>query len=653
MSLRVKLLLLATSILLLPIGIWQWAQSTERVLRQQQSELLQEIGTLQARGLTGLDWPIPQQFWYSRPIQQAFAVDGYTDEWHAYRDDGFIGLTNSWGDGIAHVGMARTQRKQYVLVEFFATDRTPPPESWQFSLSLHNDRGHARVIFPLTSAGLISPLTPGQVDGNIAGRLEAAWQNNNNRVSLELAIPLELIRQGLGMALRAQLPSGQTLERWQFEEAMRPIVAPVPAMQRILQSSLSDGTRAWLLTPQGWVLARADAGLSSQETESAQWLKSLAYRFVLGVDLPTYPQRLNDAARIEEPALNSARLGDSVITWYANAAAATLYSNLAIPLASGQAILLLERRHDNLLLLAGGEFAQLGMISVIVGVVVWLLLVAYAGKLALRIRGLRDATRRIERDPEVSIPQLEAQDEIGDLARQVDSFAKELHQHNAYLESLAAKLSHELHTPLAMVRTSLENLQEETLTSAQQRYADRAQQGTERMQQLVRSMSAARRLERSIADAETSEFDLLAWLHNHGDSYQAMFAERQFSIHADTDTPIRFTGSPELLAQMLDKLIDNAVSFTPDQGWVNIQLRKTRRHVTIAVANQGPPLPEGSPTHLFSSMVSRRQNGDKHLGLGLHIVRLIARFHLGLVSARNITDGVEFAVQFPLNRRIR
>jgi K+-sensing histidine kinase KdpD len=69
------------------------------------------------------------------------------------------------------------------------------------------------------------------------------------------------------------------------------------------------------------------------------------------------------------------------------------------------------------------------------------------------------------------------------------------------------------------------------------------------------------------------------------------------------------------------------------------------------VANEGPLLPESMQQQLFDSMVSVRESSERvHLGLGLHIVRLIVDFHEGSVRAQNLEDGsgVIFRVSFPL-----
>jgi signal transduction histidine kinase len=114
----------------------------------------------------------------------------------------------------------------------------------------------------------------------------------------------------------------------------------------------------------------------------------------------------------------------------------------------------------------------------------------------------------------------------------------------------------------------------------------------------------------------------------------------------------RLSGSAELFAQMLDKLVANAIEFSTG-GAIEIALARDDALATLSVANTGPPLPAGMEDRLFESMVSVREGtaADPHLGLGLYIVRLlIARFHGGAARAQNRIQpqGVVVTVSVPV-----
>ena len=121
-----------------------------------------------------------------------------------------------------------------------------------------------------------------------------------------------------------------------------------------------------------------------------------------------------------------------------------------------------------------------------------------------------------------------------------------------------------------------------------------------------------------------------------------------------------FHGAPELIAQALDKLVDNARSFAPDDGWIEIALDAIDGGAEIRVANSGPPLPATMQERLFDSLVSVREAGARaggetpHLGLGLYVVRLVAELHRGS-RRRTISPtarGVEFGCGCPACRGV-
>ena len=111
-------------------------------------------------------------------------------------------------------------------------------------------------------------------------------------------------------------------------------------------------------------------------------------------------------------------------------------------------------------------------------------------------------------------------------------------------------------------------------------------------------------------------------------------------------------GAPDLMVQLLDKLIENAVDFCPQEGKVTIRLEHVQANYCLQVANDGPLIPEALMGRLFESLFEQRQGGDDkpHFGLGLYIVRLIAEFHAGTAAAANRDDGsgVVFTITLPL-----
>ena len=127
-------------------------------------------------------------------------------------------------------------------------------------------------------------------------------------------------------------------------------------------------------------------------------------------------------------------------------------------------------------------------------------------------------------------------------------------------------------------------------------------------------------------------------------AYRDVYERREFALNTEL-AAAPMSGSPELLIQMLDKLVDNAVGFSVDGDTITLSLASDDGLLRLGVANPGPPLPERMRYQMFESMVSMRQARDnKHLGLGLYVARLIAEGHGGKIDAENIEGGVNVFV---------
>jgi signal transduction histidine kinase len=148
-----------------------------------------------------------------------------------------------------------------------------------------------------------------------------------------------------------------------------------------------------------------------------------------------------------------------------------------------------------------------------------------------------------------------------------------------------------------------------------------------------------------MSNLEPVAFDLVSVLESTTAAYRDAYPDRDFQFRNDvSEAPMH--GSPELLIQMLDKLVDNAVGFSQRGDTIAIALLGAEDTYEMSVSNPGPRLPERMRTQLFDSMVSVRDRGDdKHLGLGLYVAKLIAEGHGGTIEADNTDEGVRFAVR--------
>ena len=316
-----------------------------------------------------------------------------------------------------------------------------------------------------------------------------------------------------------------------------------------------------------------------------------------------------------------------------------------------------EETTNAILKVRNAALERLLLITLVIFALVALALLGFASRLSWRIRHLRDeADSAIDAQGRITGPIAgsRAGDEVGDLSRSFSRVLTRLSEHHGYLEGMASRLSHELRTPIAVVRSSLENLRLADLPADAGVYLDRANDGLTRLTTILTRMSEATRLEQSLAVAERERYDLAAVVTGCVEGYRQVYSPQVFDLRV-ADHPLLLDGAPDLAAQMLDKLIANAVDFARAGSAVRVDLALADDGAAarLAVSNFGPPLPEAMRDRLFHSMVSlrkERRGTEPHLGLGLYVARMIAEFHGGSIGAQTLrgADGVEVAVILPL-----
>ena len=199
--------------------------------------------------------------------------------------------------------------------------------------------------------------------------------------------------------------------------------------------------------------------------------------------------------------------------------------------------------------------------------------------------------------------------------------------HNDHLKTLARYLMR--CEPLAIVSTSLDNIDNKgnSNTASQEAngndvYLTRARDGIQRLNHIMTAMGQAKKIEQAIEHAELISFDIVELLQEACQSYQSVYDKHPI-IFDDINKAESLTvnSSADLMIQMLDKLVDNAVGFSEEGSPINIDLITTNEFYEIQVINMGSQLPEKNVDGLFQQLVSYRSKGDDkpHLGLGLFI----------------------------------
>ncbi|MFU8833464.1 MAG: ATP-binding protein, partial [Wenzhouxiangella sp.] len=407
----------------------------------------------------------------------------------------------------------------------------------------------------------------------------------------------------------------------------------------------------------GWVLGHANpplpgpyAVLSARDQPS--WLGTMMFERLLSGRLAVGQYRDSETTRLTGPELGA---DEPVVRWTTRSDDPGILLAVSAPvMVDGDFVgsVVLARDADELLVKSNRAVMRLFGVSLVTLILVALVLLGFATVLSERIRRLRNsAEHAVGPDGRVrrTLAPARAPDELGDLGRSVSLLLDRLHEHQTYLRTLADKLAHELRTPLALIRSSLDNLEQATDPEDISRYCQRASEGSARLNRIFQAMSQAGRIEESIQREVREPFDLAALLEHYVDGRRQACPQRRFKLRTSARPGALVGGSTDLFAQLLDKLVDNAIDFSPVGGQIDIRLTERNGLLVLDIDNEGPPLPDGASDSLFDSMVSKRKGKSEqvHLGLGLYIARLIAEYHHGTIRASNTGQGVRIRVEVP------
>jgi dedicated sortase system histidine kinase len=493
-------------------------------------------------------------------------------------------------------------------------------------------------------------------------RVQAFWRTNSLGYQVEARVPLAMVGLRFGFEVVDVDARGVVNSRLGTLEA--PQMTPVgrvfvesPALIDMLKQFEQPGVRLGVVDANGWKVASVGAlGSTADAAEPGSPMASLIYRRLLESETAPLPKRVTVPGRFFGPHVDSALQGKADAAWFRLGNSGRVMLAAAAPIAGRNGALgavVLEQTGERLLTLRDHALVRLLNLTLIATAIAVAGMLGFAGLLSLRlVRIRRAAETALSPDGRLNVvfPGTAARDELGDLARSFATLLARLNEYTSYLRTLAGKLSHELRTPLAIVQSSIENLEYERLAPSSAPYLERAREGSARLQSILTAMSAASRTEEAIEHAERHAFDLKALLASMTAGYQTAFAERRFDAVLP-EGPCEIVGAPDLIAQLLDKLVDNAVDFSPSGGRIEIALDCRDRDVRISVTNDGPPLPPHARERLFESLFEYRRGSDSrpHFGLGLYIVRLIAEFHSGRATAENRADasGAVFRVMLP------
>ena len=701
-SLRLKLLLVSLAVLTIPWIGYEYLREMEVFLQQGQENAL--LAT--ARAVAAVLHNRPELFqrhadllrstqaereMFIPTLRSSIVLDGQLDDWksyltqaNTYAADNVLESKGIYNPASLSFRQIIGTYERYLYTVFIVKDNKVvyrAPKSYRLDQCDHlqialqgPDGKFYRYRLATQAPGWVNahlmpdnPANPLPVRPEV--RIKGAWRETTNGYIIELRIPMSMVGSRIAFAI-ADVDDPETREistiigtaGTRRVEELGVVIVPSPEIEAILKDLERGTERMWVVDHDKRVLALAgslqdDLPIHEQPRSPTAVLMHTLYRLILPQPSASFDDELSGAARLEGQEIEAALDGTPQTRWRHLPDRHTAILSAAHPVRTDETVsgaVVVEETSNTILILQNRVLENLFNVTLIVFLTASVALLSFASRFSSRIRRLRDeAERAIGPDGRVQgrITGSFASDEVGDLARSFSTLLDRIAQYTRYLEAMAGRLSHELRTPLAVVKSSLENLEMQSVSEDAAIYTRRAREGVARLSSILACMSEASRLEQILQRTETEDFELKEVVAGCVEGYRGIYPHKTFALELPTGAT-RVHGVPELVAQMFDKLISNAVDFSSGDAPIQVQLVLERTNALLSVENYGAPLPAQMGGRLFESMVSiRTQRGNEpHLGIGLYIVRLITEFHGGLVEATDLKDqpGARFTVHLPL-----
>ncbi|MEP2652356.1 MAG: proteobacterial dedicated sortase system histidine kinase [Paraglaciecola sp.] len=696
-GLRTKLLFFSSFLLTIPWLGYQYVWEMETYLRIGQEQTM--VGTARAVATALHERPalFDNQSAYLKDVKHGtdlyaykiaypIRLDGRLDDWQDYKQltieyaqQNLIDQVSDYEASSLHFRHMVGQYDRYLYAMFDVTDNTVllRPKS-----SLRVDKNDHLQIAMTDSIGefqryIVAPSEEGWVNAyllkddleslqpeRLETQIQGQWRNTDNGYQLELRFPLAMMSSKIAFAIvdvdnlvTREVENIVGTANTSKVDSLGTVLVPSPEIEKILKGLKYSNARVWVVDKHMRVLARSgdiskaqgvktdvktDASQSWWKYIEANWLLPLYYQ-ILTKPPADFVDDLRDAYSLRGQDIIEALAGKPSSLWRLSPDNKAVIMSAAHPIFIDDAVMgavVVEQTTHGIRTLRNNALERQFHYILLVILLSTIALFSIASRLSWRIRKLRNETEgAIDQQGKIigDIVPSHTRDEIGDLSRTFTSVLSKLSQYNSYLENMASRLSHELRTPVAIVNSSLDNLLLEEQSKDNKQYLDRAKLGITRLSKILSNMSEATRLEQAMQSNEREQFELGELLEGCVAGYELAYANRVFDLNI-SKTGVTVAGSPELFAQMMDKIIANAVEFSEMGSVITVSLDDQNQGCILSIANLGCLLPENMQDQLLDSMVSvrKKQNSTQtHLGLGLYVAKIIAEYHKGILDINN------------------
>lgn len=246
-------------------------------------------------------------------------------------------------------------------------------------------------------------------------------------------------------------------------------------------------------------------------------------------------------------------------------------------------------------------------------------------------------------------------DELGMLERSFNDMTIAVKSLEVMRSSFIANVSHELKTPMTTIGGFIDGILDGTIpVSNTKKYLSIVSDEVKRLSLMVNAMLSLSKLESGQTELVYSKVNISEIVRRTIISFSLNIENKNISISGMEDAPeIKIYGDYDLLYQAVYNLFDNAIKYTPQNGEIDINIKKTGQNINIKITNSGEGIKEEERKFIFERFYKidkSRSQDKKGFGLGLYIVKSIIDIHNGNVTVESeYGKSTSFIITLPNN----
>ena len=597
------------------------------------------------------------------PLEEPRMIDGYPGDWglllqQAKRFGGESTIFDRTGEGADKTSfeLLLGEHEEYIYALIRVNDDSIVYRNPQYRRLDHSDHVRIEIVNADENPVQYIVLTEGQglvsiyemksdwitpVSGNPVYAITGVWRERKDGYDLEIKIPTAWL--GANPQLMLSVVNVDSPVEYRIESIIATLVQEnSEALNRLLVRSAE-------LDQVLQSLGASDAGICV--VDRYRRIRGLYGGEDNGSDICS--QKDTVAVSLADDALH----GKEAVMRHFNEANESLIV-AAHPVYANENIIgavLVEKSSSQILALQQESLLRVLYITFLVFIAALVSMTGFSIWLAFRLKRLQKETASaIDKDGRIVTDRIEADrdsvDELGEISRDISALLSRLRRYTGFLESIPRTLRHEILNPINTISMTLQKIE---AGSDDRSLLNSARRASRQLEVIVQGLTEAAHIEDALKQDEYQRFDLAELVSEYVSNSSLKHDGRKFR-YIGPPSSVFVTGSDLRIAQLLDKLKDNALDFSDENSEIIFELQAEDDRAILSILNHGHAVTQEVLDNLFIGMISKRVVTDDkpHLGIGLYIANRIAQQHGGRLEMTNLeqAQGVRVSLFLPISR---